>query len=107
MVTITAKFDLPAHQLPLFTAIKKGFGINDDKMVSDCVRFALFMYQQGLVGKSNTLMDSLVNQVGAFDALRERIEQSAAAAKQAAFVSSAVVTSLQQELLSLRVPTQE
>lgn len=44
-------------------------------------------------------MDSLVNQIAAFEALRERVAQSASAVKQASFLSSAAATSIQQELV--------
>lgn len=98
VLQIPVTVEIPANHLAIFTAIKNNFGCTDAKVVNDCVRFALFCYQQGLVGKADTLLDSLVNQVAAFDTLRERIEQSRAAVREAAFVSSAVVTSLQTEL---------
>jgi hypothetical protein len=82
----------------LLAAIKKSFGASDDKVVSDCLRFGLFCYQQGLVNKGGTLMDSLVNQVAGFEALRGRIEQTAAAIQQAVFVTSSVAISIELEL---------
>jgi hypothetical protein len=98
VVSIPVTVDIPANLLPLYSGIKTSFSSNDSKVVTDCVRFALFCYQQGLVGKSDSLMESLVNQVAAFDALRERIQQSQSAVRQAVFVSSAAVTAVHGEL---------